>query len=72
MQPTGINLSARHFIPTLIERKAEGISAFAYCPICDKVEKSNDDERGELRATDTAIAKIRMHMRLRHRTDTSK
>ena len=67
MQLATDNLSARHFIPTLLERRAEGILVFAYCPICDKVEKSGENESGEQRAKAASIAKIQAHMRSRHR-----
>jgi hypothetical protein len=58
--------SLDHFIPTLLERKSDGVYAFAYCPICDKVEKSSGDEYGEHRVTAASVAKIREHIRLRH------
>jgi hypothetical protein len=50
-----------------LERKGGTIYAFAYCPVCDKAEKSSDHGRGPERALDSAVAKIRAHLRLEHR-----
>lgn len=57
----------RREIPTLLERKGSTIYAFAYCPICDKAEKSSDGGRGQAHALNASVARIRAHMRLEHR-----
>jgi ATP sulfurylase len=59
--------SSHYTIPTLLERKGGAMYAFAYCPICDKVEKSDDEGRGQQHALDTSVAKIRAHLRSVHR-----
>jgi hypothetical protein len=53
-------------IPTLVERKVGGFLAIAYCPVCDRAEKSNDEGRGQEHALDASVAKIRAHLRLAH------
>jgi ATP sulfurylase len=55
-----------NFIPTLIERKPGGIQAFAFCPVCDRVEHSHDQENQQERALTEATDKIRRHMRSSH------
>jgi hypothetical protein len=65
--PAANTASSKHStIPTLLERKGTVIFAFAYCPICDRVEKSNGEGHGQQFALDTAVAKIRAHLRMAH------
>ena len=66
MPTTSIASSSRYKIPTLLERKGGVLSAFAYCPICDKVEKSSGEGGGQPNALDSAVAKIYQHLRLNH------
>jgi hypothetical protein len=66
MQTTGTVSSSCCYVPTLLERRGGAIWAFAYCPICDKVEKSDDKGRSQEHALDASVAKIRTHMRLAH------
>jgi len=54
-------------ISILIEKKSDGICGIAFCPICDKAEESHDQGKGQDHAVTTSIAKVRNHLRLRHR-----
>jgi ATP sulfurylase len=66
--PAANTASSKHYtIPTLLERKGAVIFALAYCPVCDKVEKSNGEGHGQQYALDTSVAKIRAHLRMAHR-----
>ena len=64
---TGMNSSGRHAISILFDRRKDGIYSIAFCPICDKAEESHDQGKGRDHAASASIAKIRSHMRLRHR-----
>jgi hypothetical protein len=55
-----------NFIPTLIERMPGGIQVFAFCPVCDQAQHSQDVESHQERALAEAIDKIRRHMRSSH------
>ncbi len=59
--------SALSFIPTLVEVKGDGAYVFAYCPLCDKEEKSKLDHPGQPRDGAASIARIRAHIRSQHR-----
>jgi hypothetical protein len=54
-------------IPTLLQRRSDGIHAFAYCPFCDEMEQSLDAEYNQERALAASVAKIRKHMHRKHR-----
>lgn len=54
------------FIPTLLERRNDGIYAFAYCPICDQVEETHDGGKGQQYALIGSIDKIQRHMKISH------
>jgi hypothetical protein len=59
-----INSFGRYTISTLCEKQPDGIHGIAYCPICDKAEKSHDPGKGEKHAIAISIGKVRIHMRL--------
>jgi hypothetical protein len=58
--------SDRFTIPTLLERNNVVLLAYAYCPVCDKVERSDDQGRGHQHALNASVAKIRAHLRSAH------
>ena len=62
-----INSFGRYTISTLCDKQRDGIHGIAYCPICDKAEKSHDLGKGEKHAITISIGKVRIHMRLIHR-----
>ena len=61
-----INSFGRYTISTLCDKQRDGIHGIAYCPICDKAEKSHDLGKGEKHAITISIGKVRIHMRLMH------
>ena len=67
MPRTGVASASRCTIPTLLERKGTVIIAFAFCPVCDKVEESNGEGHGQQHALKMAAAKIHEHLSLVHR-----
>lgn len=67
MSPINPISSSSYPIPTLLEREGVAIVAFAYCPICNRVEKSDDEGCGQRQALESAIAKIQAHLRVAHR-----
>ena len=62
-----INSFGGYTIPTLQEKRCDGINGIAYCPICDKAEESHDDGNHQEQAVTISIGKVRIHMRLVHR-----
>jgi len=62
-----INSFGRYTISTLCEKQRDEIHGIAYCPICDKAEKSHDSGKGEEHAITISIGKVRLHLRLIHR-----
>ena len=54
------------FIPTLLEQKPDGIYINAFCPLCDKAEKSKVERPGQARDDAPSVARIRAHVRERH------
>ena len=54
-------------ISFLLDRKPGGISVVAFCPICDRAEESREKGQGQQEAVAGSIAKVRQHMRVRHR-----
>ena len=59
--------SAHSFIPTLLDTKPDGLYVSAFCPLCDKEEKSKVEVPGQPREGSTAVARIRAHLRQQHR-----
>ena len=57
---------SRNNIPTLADKKREGLVIIAYCPICDRTEEAPDDGRGREHVAAAAIAKIKIHIRRDH------
>jgi hypothetical protein len=66
MQPTDALQPAGHFIPTLVERTGKGLLVSAFCPVCDKMEQSIEQENAGGHATVASIIRIRAHMKARH------
>ncbi len=64
---TQTNSYAGHSIATLLDRKSDGFYGIAYCPICDRAEESHDQGNGQQYALAHSIAKVRTHMRVKHR-----
>ena len=64
---TDMNSFGGYTIPTLQEKRQDGINGIAYCPICDKAEESHDHGNREEQAVTISIGKVRIHMRLAHR-----
>jgi hypothetical protein len=58
--------SGQTFIPTLLEQKPDGIYVNAFCPLCDKAEKSKVQHPGQTRDEAASVARIRAHIRERH------
>ncbi|HEU5396651.1 MAG TPA: hypothetical protein VFV81_05750 [Verrucomicrobiae bacterium] len=54
------------FIPTLLEKRNDGVYALAYCPICDQVVETHDGGKGQQYALIGSIDKIQRHMKLNH------
>lgn len=59
--------SAQSFIPTLLDIKHDGVYVIAFCPLCDSEEKSRIEYPGQPRHGAASVARIRAHLRLRHR-----
>jgi hypothetical protein len=53
-------------IPTLVETSKEGLYLVAYCPVCDKSEKSKVEFPGQPREAAASVLKIRAHWNQRH------
>lgn len=58
--------SVQSFIPTLLEQKPDGIYINAFCPLCDKAEKSKVERPDLARDDAVSVARIRAHIRERH------
>lgn len=54
-------------IPTLVEVGKDGLYVVAYCPVCDKSERSKVAYAGQPRASVDSIARIRAHWQKKHR-----
>ena len=59
--------SAHSFIPTLLEMKSDGLHVSAFCPLCDKEEKSKVEVPGQPREESASVSRIRAHLRQQHR-----
>lgn len=59
--------SRGYTIPTLLDKKRDGIYGIAYCPICDRAEESHDQGNGGGFAVARSVDKVRKHMRTKHR-----
>jgi len=53
-------------IPTLLETGKDGLQVVAYCPVCDKSERSKVDYPGQPRSSVASVARIRAHWEKRH------
>jgi hypothetical protein len=56
-----------YMIPTLLDKRSDGIYIIAFCPICDKAEESPDCGNEQNQAATDSIRKVRRHMLLKHR-----
>ena len=64
---TDITLFSGHTIPTLLDRRRDGIYGIAFCPICDQSVETCEQGNGQKHAMTISIAKVHKHMRTRHR-----
>ncbi len=55
-----------HNIPTLANRKPDGLVIIAFCPICDRTAEAPDDGGSREHVAAAAIAKIQIHIRQAH------
>jgi hypothetical protein len=58
---------AAHKITTLLDHQREGRFVVAFCPICDHAEEAKDDGGGRGQMESISIAKIKVHISIRHR-----
>jgi hypothetical protein len=61
-----------HKIATLVDHERDGRYIIAFCPICDHAEEAKDDGAGRDQTQFDSIAKIKLHIRHRHRTKSAK
>ena len=57
---------SRDNIPTLLDKRNDGLVVIAFCPLCDQTEQAPDDGQGREHVAAAAIAKVKRHLSKAH------
>jgi hypothetical protein len=57
---------SRDNIPTLLDKRNDGLVIIAFCPLCDQTEQAPDDGQGRDHVAAAAIAKVKRHISKAH------